>query len=123
MCMRTRESSPTECGYTGERGTNSQCDNGPSTTPKMLANLDGGSASDQKLNNIIALFTSSNLFSSSMIRNTPRRTVGGMNPLRFLDPLKHLSTYNRSLLSKFHDTLSIFNLDCLVQQSTVSSFT
>src|SRR5664279_2945978 len=122
MCRRTRESSPTECGCTGKRCTNSQCENGQCTTPKRLANLDGGSASDQKLNNLIALFTSSSLFSLSMIRNTPRRTAGGTNPLRFLDPLKHLFPYNRSLLSKFHDTISIFNLGCVVQQSTVPSF-
>src|SRR5664279_3551425 len=112
MCRRTRESSPTECGFIDEKGTNSQCENGPSTTPKRLANLDGGSASDQKFNNIITLFTSSSLFSLSMIRNTPRRTVGGTNPLRFLDPLKHFFTYNRFLLSKFHDTIIIFKLGC-----------
>jgi len=44
MCRRTRGSPPTGFGCTGEVCTNSHREKRQCTTPKRLANLDGGSA-------------------------------------------------------------------------------
>src|SRR5664279_3096659 len=50
MCRRTRGSPPTGFVCTGEVCTNSQCEKGQCTTPKRLANMDGGSARKPQLN-------------------------------------------------------------------------
>ena len=49
MCRRTRESSPTGFGCTGEVCTTLNVSRRQCTTPKRLANMDGGSAKNRSL--------------------------------------------------------------------------
>ena len=49
MCMRTRDSSPTGFGCTGEVCITLNVSRRQCTTPKRIANMDGGSAKNRSL--------------------------------------------------------------------------
>ena len=71
MCRRTRESSPTECGCTGEACTDSRDEKGQCTVPKRLAKYVWWKCQNQRLDNAsVYRITTSSLSVSQVVKTS-----------------------------------------------------